>query len=308
MLLYSALHLTGTSLSLEDLRAFRQWGSRTAGHPEYGEAPGIETTTGPLGQGFANGVGMALAERWLSARFGPLFDHRTWVLCGDGCLMEGISQEAASLAGHLGLGRLICVYDDNNITIDGTTALSFSEDVGARFVALGWHVQRVDGHDHSALRAAFAAARAEGERPSLICARTVIARGAPRLAGSNKSHGAPLGKEEVAATKAALGLDPERQFDVPEEVRTWFQRRNPALQAQRLAWEQRLAAHPEQARIRALLSGEADLSNTVWPSFAPGSQVATRKASELVLQALAAAFEGLVGGSADLAESNGTYL
>ncbi len=206
MLLYSMLFLTGTSLTLDDLKHFRQWGSPTAGHPEYGEAPGIETTTGPLGQGIANAVGMAIADRWLRERFGKeLVDHRTWVFCGDGCLMEGISSEATSLAGHLGLDRLTIIYDDNGITIDGKASLSFSEDVSKRFVAMGWHAQVIDGHDRAAIRQALERAKAETSRPSIICARTVIAHGAPNLAGTSKAHGAPLGDVEVRATKEALG-------------------------------------------------------------------------------------------------------
>ena len=194
MLLYSMLHLTGTAFTLDDLKDFRQWGSRTAGHPEFGEAPGIETTTGPLGQGFGNGLGMAFAERWLNAQFGDdLVDHYTWVLCGDGCLMEGITHEAASLAGHLGLGRLIVLYDDNSISIDGSTDLAFTEDVGARFAAYGWQVQKCDGHDQDAIAAAIEAAKADEGRPSIICCKTVIGKGSPNHQGTAKTHGAPLG-------------------------------------------------------------------------------------------------------------------
>lgn len=308
MLLYSVLHLTGTSLSLDDLRNFRQWGSPTAGHPEYGYAPGIETTTGPLGQGFGNGVGMALAEAWLRARFGTeLVDHHTWVLAGDGCLMEGISSEAASIAGHLGLGRLIVLYDDNKITIDGATDLSFSEDVPARFAAMGWHTITVDGHDQQALRAAIAAAKAEPDRPSLLCCKTQIGRGSPNLEGSNKTHGAPLGPDEIAATKAALGMDPDAHFAVSDEVRSWFRRRNPALAAARTAWVQRLQGHLAQAEFEAFM-GSLDLSGVQWPAFEAGGKLATRKASQAVLQAVAAGVGNLIGGSADLAGSNGSTI
>jgi transketolase len=307
-LLYALLHLTGTSLSLNDLRAFRQWGSKTAGHPEYGEAPGIETTTGPLGQGFTNAVGMAMAERWLAARFGrALVDHYTYAFTGDGCLMEGIAAEAASLAGHLGLGRLIVLWDDNRITIDGTTDLSFSEDVGARFAAYGWQVLQVDGHDPAALLAAIEAAKADEGRPSLLCCRTTIAWGSPKLAGSNTSHGAPLGKAEVAATKAAIGLDPDAHFAVDPAVTAWLRRKDAERAAARAAWQARLEASPEGARFRRFLA-DPDLGAVAWPTWKPGTQLATRKASQAALQAIAAGVEQLLGGSADLAESNGSLV
>jgi len=307
MLLYSMLHLTGTSLSLADLRRFRQWGSRTPGHPEVEETPGVETTTGPLGQGVANGVGMALAERWLAARFGAdLVDHHTWVLCGDGCLMEGVAHEAASLAGHLGLGRLTVLYDDNRITIDGGTDLTFSEDVTARFAALGWHVARADGHDHGEIAAALEAARAETDRPSLVAFRTTIAHGSPNLAGSNKTHGSPLGEAEVRATKEALGLDPDATFAVPDEVPAHVRARDAERAAARRAWEARLGEHPQREAWERSHAAP-DLSGVDWPAFEPG-KLATRKAGHRILQALAAGVDNLVGGSADLAGSNGTWL
>jgi transketolase len=306
-LLYTMLHLSGTSLSLDDLRAFRQWGSRTAGHPEYGEAPGIETTTGPLGQGIANAVGMALAEAALRARFGEaLVGHRVWCFAGDGCLMEGISQEAASLAGHLGLGRLTVLWDDNRITIDGTTDLAFTEDVPARFRALGWAVLEIDGHDHAAIATALDAARAQEARPTLIRCRTTIARGAPTLAGSNKSHGSPLGAAEIAGFKAAAGL-PAESFYVDGAALSWLRAGDAARRAAREDWEGRVAAHPDGAAFRARLAG-ARLDGVAWPTFAAGTKLATRKASHRALEALAAGVDGLIGGSADLAESNGTHL
>ena len=218
MLLYSVLHLTGTSLSMDDIREFRQWGARTAGHPEFGYAPGIETTTGPLGQGFANGVGMALAESWLRAEFGEeLVDHMTYVLAGDGCLMEGVAYEAASLAGHLGLGKLVCLYDDNRITIDGSTDLSCSEDIPARFESMGWRVLSCDGHDHDALRAAYKTAAVGDGRPTIVCARTTIGWGSPNKQGKESSHGSPLGEDEVALARSTLGwTDPP--FSVPDDI------------------------------------------------------------------------------------------
>ncbi len=314
MLLYSMLHLTGTrspdkaGISLDDIRNFRQWGSPCAGHPEYGEAPGIETTTGPLGQGFANAVGMALAEAWLRARFGEeLVDHRTWVLAGDGCLMEGISNEAASLAGHLGLGKLKVLYDDNQITIDGATDLSFSEDVGARFEALGWQVLHVDGHDRQLLASAMEMVAEQTERPSLICCRTIIGRGSPAKAGSSSSHGSPLGAAEIVATKQALGLDPEASFVVPDEVLAFVRGRDVERAREHAEWQQRLADSGKAAEWE-LFHSAPDLARIAWPGFTEGEGVATRKASEKVLQAIAAAVPQLLGGSADLAGSNGSTL
>ncbi|MGE3294851.1 MAG: 1-deoxy-D-xylulose-5-phosphate synthase N-terminal domain-containing protein, partial [Geminicoccaceae bacterium] len=219
MLLYALLHLTGyPDMTLDELRRFRQLGARTAGHPEHGHAFGIETTTGPLGQGLANAVGMALAERHLAARFGDdLVDHHTYVIAGDGCLMEGISHEAASLAGHLGLGRLIVLFDDNGISIDGPTSLSVSDDQVARFTAYGWHTAAVDGHDPAAVERAIEAARAETGRPSLIACKTVIGKGAPTKAGKNSAHGAPLGAAEIEGARAALHW-PYPPFVVPDEI------------------------------------------------------------------------------------------
>ena len=218
MLLYSLLHLTGyADFTLEELKRFRQLGSRTAGHPEYGHGKGIETTTGPLGQGLANAVGMALAERMLNARFGDdLVSHRTWVIAGDGCMMEGISHEAASLAGHLRLGRLTVLLDDNGISIDGPTSLAMSDDYLARFAALGWHTQSVDGHDTVAVDQALSAV-VDDRRPSLICCRTTIAFGAPTKAGTASAHGAPLGADEIAGAREALDW-PHAPFEIPDEI------------------------------------------------------------------------------------------
>ena len=308
MLLYSMLYLTDTALTLDDLKQFRQWGSKTAGHPEYGEAPGIETTTGPLGQGFANGVGMALSEAWLSAKFGTeLVDHHTFVLTGDGCLMEGVSSEAASLAGHLGLGKLVVLFDDNSITIDGSTDLSCSEDTGARFAAYGWQVLACDGHDQAAILAAIAEAKGDAKRPTFIRCRTQIGKGSPNLEGSNKTHGAPLGAAEIAASKEALGMDPEVDFAVPEDVLAHFRGGNGQRKAVREAWEARLAAHPERAQW-GRFQAAPNLSEVAWPDFAAGEKLATRKASHQVLNAIAAQVENVVGGSADLAGSNGSTI
>jgi len=320
MLLYSLLHLTGYDLSLDDLRAFRQWESRTPGHPEHGETPGVETTTGPLGQGFANAVGMAVAERFLAATFngdGPdVVDHFTYVLAGDGDMMEGISGEAASFAGHQKLGKLIVLYDDNHITIDGSTDLAFSEDVGARFEAYGWHVQRVDdGNDIEAVDAALTAAKAETGRPSLIAVRTHIGFGSPNKQDKAAAHGAPLGPDEVELTKEARGWPLEPEFLVPDEVRAFYEAAAARGAAAHAAWRERLAAWSaadaaraadwDAAWNRALPDGwDADL-----PTFDPADgAVATRSASGKAINALAPHLPTLMGGSADLAPSNNTLI
>ncbi len=309
MLLYSMLHLTGTALTIDDLKAFRQWGSKTAGHPEVGEAPGIETTTGPLGQGFSNAVGMALTESWLRAQFGEgMVNHWTYTTLGDGDMMEGVCAEAASLAGHLGLGRLTALWDDNGITIDGSTALSFSEDTGARFAAYGWHVQHVDGHDCNAIAAALSAARDVTDRPSLICCKTKIGFGSPNKEGKSAAHGAPLGVDEVKLTKARLGLDPEASFVVPAEVVAFFRAKDGDRAVMHAAWERRVNDSSEGKRLRAFLSGEMDINAVAWPSYAVGSSLASRKSGEAAIQAIAAAIPNVLGGSADLAESNLTHV
>jgi transketolase len=318
-LLYSLLHLCGYNLSLDELKRFRQWGSRTPGHPEFGHTPGVETTTGPLGQGFGNAVGMAIAERHLAARFNrggrKIVDHFTYVFCGDGDVMEGVSAEAASLAGHLGLGRLICLYDDNRVTIDGGTELSFSEDVARRFSAYRWHVLRVrDGNDLDAIEQAFAAARAETGRPSLVICRTQIAYGSPNKQGSHEAHGAPLGRDEVRLTKLRLGMPADEAFSVEERVRRHFQkcvakgaRAEAAWRKKWDVWAQRyphLAEEWHQAMDGRLPVGwDADL-----PNFADGKPVATRAAFGQVLNAVAARVPSLMGGSADLSPSNNTVI
>jgi transketolase len=307
-LLYSLLHLCGYEVTLDDLKAFRQWGSKTPGHPEYGHTAGVETTTGPLGQGFANGVGMAIAERFLRERFGrSVVDHRVFAIVSDGDLMEGVASEAASIAGHLGLGRLVYLYDSNAITIDGDTALSFSEDVGARFRSYGWHVLSCDGHAPDALEAAISEAVAVEDRPSLVICRTTIGFASSK-AGSEKSHGAPLGPDDVAATKGRLGLDPTRHFDAPDDVKAAFRAHDGARR--RAEWRARLDAHPEKDELlRWLARDGAALAETVaWPEYADGVAPATRKVSEACLKAVVAAAPWVLGGSADLAESNGVHL
>lgn len=309
MLLYAALHLTGYELPLEELENFRQWGSLTPGHPEHGTTPGVETTTGPLGQGFANGVGMAMAERFLRERYGEeVVNHRTFAICSDGDLMEGLASEAASLAGHLGLGGLVYLYDDNEITIDGSTELSFSEEVDGRFSAYGWQVLSVeDANDLEALSAALDAGCTESERPTLIRIRSVIGYPAPNKQGTPGSHGAPLGEDEVRATKEALGFDPERSFQVSDEVYAQCDVRERG-QGQQTAWAERFeewrSANPELAgEWDAATGGKADDLSTVLPQFSPqdNPRIATRSASGEVIAAVAPAVPTMLGGAADLA-------
>jgi transketolase len=319
MLLYSLLHLTGYDLPLEELRQFRQWGSRTPGHPEYGEAPGVETTTGPLGQGFANGVGMALAERMLAAAFNrpglEIVDHYTYAMVSDGDLMEGISHEAASLAGHLGLGKLIYFYDDNHITIEGSTDLAFSEDVCRRFEAYGWHVQQVNGHDRAAVAAAICRAQEETTRPSLIACRTHIGYGSPNKQDTAKAHGEPLGADEVRRTKEAIGWPPDAQFLIPDDVLAHFRTTIDRGADARGEWEalfDRYAAEcPElAAEWQRRFAGQLPQGwDEMIPPFDPGdSPIATRSAGGKIMEAIAPALPELVGGSADLHPSTKTYL
>jgi transketolase len=319
MLLYALLHLTGYDLPLDELKRFRQWGSLTPGHPEYGRTPGVESTTGPLGQGFASGVGMAIAERFLGEHFNrpgySIVDHYTYCICSDGDLMEGISSEAASLAGHLRLGKLIYLYDDNEISIEGSTELTFTEEVGRRFQAYRWHVQRVDGNDIDAVAAAIEAAQAEAHRPSLIICKTHIAYGSPGKQDSPQAHGSPLGAEEVRATKEALGWPVEPPFYVPEEALACFRQAVRRGQDWESQWQSRFEAYevqyPDLAhRFRMVMAGElppdwgADI-----PDFAlEQGSMATRSASGKVLNGLMKRLPTLVGGSADLAPSTDTYL
>jgi transketolase len=313
MLLYALLHLTGyKAVSLEEIKNFRQWGAATPGHPEYGHTAGVETTTGPLGQGLATAVGMALAERLLAARFGAgLVDHYTYVLAGDGCLMEGISHEAISLAGHLRLNRLILLFDDNRISIDGATSLSCSDDQIARFKAAGWWVESVDGHDAEAVAEVIAAAR-EADRPAFIACRTVIGYGAPSKQGTEGAHGSPLGAADIAAARAAFGW-PEAPFEVPGPVRAAWADAGARGAAARAAWEGRLAAAPDRAAFTAGIDGavgaqaQAALAGITARFGDEAPKIATRQASKLVLDALAPAMPNLLGGSADLTHSNLTH-
>jgi transketolase len=316
MLLYGLLHLSGYDLPLDELKAFRQWGSRTPGHPEHGLTAGVEMTTGPLGQGVSTAVGLALAERMLAARFNrpghDVIDHYTFVIVSDGDLMEGVSHEACALAGHLKLGKLVVLYDDNGISIDGPTSLSFSEDVPARFAAYGWHVQRVDGHDSDAVEAAVAAARAEAGRPSLVACRTHIGFGSPNRQDTSKAHGEPLGADEVKLTKEKLGWPVDAQFLVPDEVRAFFGEAASRGAASEAEWNARLAAYraafPDLAAQLDLfaLGKLPDGWEGKLPAFPAEKPLATRSASGAVLDALVPAIPTLAGGSADLTPSNNT--
>ncbi len=313
ILLYSMLHLCGFGLSLDDLRAFRTWGSRTPGHPEVHHTAGVEVTTGPLGQGFANGVGLGLAERTLRSRFGSdLVDHHTYVICGDGDLEEGISHEAASLAGHLGLGRLVYVYDDNHISIDGPTELALSDDPAGRFAAYGWHVQDIGeaANDLDVLEQALVTARNETAAPSLIVLRSHIGYPSPEFTDSPKAHGNPFTPEEIAATKSVMGLPANETFWVPDEVLGLYREAGARGASDRRAWEQRLEAWSGD---RAAWDASWAATGTAgWeaklPAYTDGDVIATRKASNQVLDALAEVVPGLVVGSADLTGNTGVAL
>ncbi|MCL2875895.1 MAG: transketolase, partial [Betaproteobacteria bacterium] len=323
MLIYALLHLTGYALSIDEIKNFRQLGAQTAGHPETGHTPGVETTTGPLGQGIANAVGFALAEKLLAAEFNrpghTIVDHHTYAFLGDGCMMEGVSHEACSLAGTLGLGKLIAFYDDNGISIDGHVDGWFSDDTPKRFEAYGWHViPDVPGHNAQSIEAALAAARKETQKPSLICCKTVIGMGSPNKAGSHDCHGAPLGADEAAATREAIGW-PHPPFEIPADVyAAWDARtKGKALEAE---WQQRFdayrAAFPELAFAfeRRVIRRELPAD---WPNIAAQfitackektENIATRKASQNAIAALLPHLPELFGGSADLAGSNLTFV
>jgi transketolase len=315
-LLYSLLHLTGYNLPLEELKQFRQLDSKTPGHPEYGITPGVETTTGPLGQGIGNAVGMAVAERMMAALFNrpgfEIVNHFTYVLAGDGCMMEGVSSEASSLAGFLGLGKLIMIYDDNDISIEGSTDLAFNENVGRRYQAYGWQVLKVDGHDPAQIQTALTRAKAEPGRPTLIIAKTSIAKGSP-LEGSSETHGAPLGKENVAILKQNINL-PDQEFYIPEEVTGFYAQKRSEWQKTHQEWTDKFLAWSEQFPdlrreweriIKKELPKELE---EALPRFQTGATTATRDASGAVLNNLAARLPELIGGSADLAPSTKTYI
>ena len=308
MLAYSTLYLSGYARpTIQDIRNFRQLHSPCAGHPENFELEGVESTTGPLGQGLAMAVGMAIAERHLNAEFGDdLVNHRTWVVAGDGCLMEGVNHEAIGLAGHLGLGNLIVLWDDNRITIDGATDLSTSEDIPARYRATGWHTERCDGHDFADISRAFEAALADG-RPSLIACHTVIGKGSPNKQGTHNVHGAPLGADEIVATRAELGWD-YPAFEVPDAVLGAWRAAGQLGGTVHSAWETRLAANPRGAELTARMAGKINASDAIQSYLAQliesPAKVATRKASEMALEVLTAVIPAMVGGSADLTGSN----
>jgi transketolase len=312
MLLYGLLHLTGhAGMEMEVLKNFRQLHSAAAGHPEYGEHPAIEMTTGPLGQGISTAVGMAMAERMLAARFGKsLVDHRTWVICSDGDLQEGISHEAAALAGHLGLDKLTVLWDDNHISIDGDTALSFSEDVLRRYQAYGWAVKRVDGHDHAQLAAAMAAAT-RSKKPTIIACRTIIGFAAPKKAGTAGSHGAPLGADEITGAKSALGWNAE-PFTIPEGLKARWEEAGRRSAGTRRSWLKRLAKHPMRVEFERAMAGKlpenwAEGLNALRATFATEKpKIGSRIASQRSLGALVPAVPEMVGGSADLTGSNNT--
>ncbi|MHB8681081.1 MAG: transketolase [Acidimicrobiales bacterium] len=313
ILLYSMLYLTGYGLTLDDIRAFRQWGSRTPGHPEVHHTPGVEVTTGPLGQGFANGAGMGLAERWLRARFGPeLVDHHTFVICSDGDLMEGISHEAASLAGHLGLGRLVYVYDDNHITIDGPTELSYGDDVIERFTAYGWHAERLGevANDTDALEAGLRRAMAVEDRPSMLVLRSHIGWPSPTKTDTAAAHGSPLGDEEIARTKEILGLPPDQQFWVPDEVLALYRRCIERGQALHAEWRRRFEGwNGDRSTWDACQSGRGLQGwESKLPNFEAGASIATRRALKQCIDATIEVIPGLVSGAADLTENTGVEL
>ncbi|MBE9530236.1 MAG: transketolase [Proteobacteria bacterium] len=320
MLLYSLLHLSGYGVTLDDIKNFRQWGSKTPGHPEFGHTPGVETTTGPLGQGFANAVGMAMAERHLAARFNrsghEIVDHFTYMMCGDGDMMEGVSSEAASLAGHLGLARLICIYDDNKISIEGSTDITFTEDAALRFKAYNWHILKVDdGNDIHAIFKALQEAKAETERPSLIVLRTHIAFGSPNKQDTADAHGAPLGEEEVRLTKKVLGVPEELSFFIPEQALNRFRKCINSGKEAEARWQETYQSYskkyPELAKqwVDAMSGFLTEGWDAGIPEFSVADgPIATRAAFGKVLNAVAEKLPTLIGGSADLAPSNKTYM
>ena len=316
MLLFSLLHLTGYGLSLDEIKRFRQVGSPAAGHPEYRSTAGIETTTGPLGQGFSNAVGMAIAERMLAARFNTpereIIDHYTFVLAGDGCMMEGVASEAASLAGHLGLGKLIVFYDDNHITIDGPTSLAFTEDVKKRFEAYGWQTFAGDAYDLDQIGEFVAKAKAETSKPSFIALESIIGKGSPNKAGTHGVHGSPLGAEEIVATRKALGLKEDQSFFVHPDAISYVESKRPRWKESYETWLKLFSAwseeYPELKDMWDRFFSDPDLSKLEFPAYKPGDSAATRNAGNLAQLAIAKVVPNLVGGSADLASSNKTAM
>ncbi len=317
MLIYSLLHLTGYDLPLSELKNFRQWDSKTPGHPEYGHTPGVETTTGPLGQGISNSVGFALAEQWLAKRFNrndiSIVDHYTYVIASDGDLMEGISHEACSFAGHLGLNKLIVLYDDNNISIDGPTSLSFSEDVLKRYESYGWHIQRIDGHDFTAIDNAIRAAREEQSRPSIIACQTTIGKGSPNRGGTAKAHGEPLGEDEVVLSKQTLGWPEDSQFLIPDDIAEFMGSCVANGKALEDKWQKTAGLYRESypqewAEFQAMLANELPAGwDSDLPEYEEGQALASRAASGKVLDAISPKIPQLIGGSADLTPSNKTF-
>ncbi|MCX7026038.1 MAG: transketolase [Spirochaetes bacterium] len=312
MFLYSILHLAGFPISIDDIKAFRQVGSKCPGHPEYGVTPGVETTTGPLGQGIAMAVGMAIAERMMGSKFNrpgfTVFDHYTYTLVGDGCLMEGVSSEACSLAGHLGLGKLIAYYDSNAVSIDGPTSITFTEDVGKRFEAYGWQVLSGDMYDFEGLETLTAKAKTDAGRPSLIILKSVIGKGSPNKQGTSGAHGSPLGEEEAAKAKAILGIPLDQPFWAAPEAYAFFEKRRVELAAAKAAWQKTYEAwgkaNPELSEELSRWYFNRPAKEPDLPSFTAGDKIATRNASGKVLAAIATAWPNLVGGSADLQNPN----
>ena len=313
VLLYSMLHLSGYDLSLDDLKSFRQMGSKTPGHPEYRHTPGVETTTGPLGQGFANGVGMAMASGLLAEEFGSgIIDHYIYGIAGDGCMMEGVSAEAASLAGHLGLGNIIYFYDSNRITIEGPTDIAFTEDVAKRFEAYSWHVQKIDGHDFDAIEGAVLAAQKVKDKPSLIIASTVIAKGSACMEGSEESHGAPLGAEEIKASKEKLGCAPGESFCVPAGVYSVFKKVRDEKKSLYDSWKKKFAEEIKGEKLdrwnKFFTAPDITALRKKMPVFKAGEKTATRSAGGRILEVLYSELPNFTGGSADLAPSNKTMV
>jgi len=317
MLLYTMLHLSGFDLSLDDLKSFRQWGSKTPGHPEYGDTPGVETTTGPLGQGFTNAVGMAIAEKMLQARLNKkekIIDHYIYGIMSDGCVMEGISSEAASLAGHLKLDNMIFFYDDNQITIEGKTELAFSESVEEKYKALGWYVTKIDGHDFNQIERAIKECKQIREKPKMIIAYTIIGQGSPHQANTADVHGSPLGEDELKLVKENLGFSPDKEFFIPEEVREVFSNRVVELKKRYMLWTERFQSclndNEFKQEYESLKHVKVDdsLKQRLYDLFKDKDKIATRAASGEILQVLAEEIKCLVGGSADLAPSNKTLL